>query len=194
MEGGKGMEIMKPEKILKLFKEKLGNSIIESNITSKLEGAKKNSYSSIWITIKLEHFKEAVKLLGTIQFPHFAIISGDDIGDEIELTYYFSLYYGERFKEISINLTTFVPKKDLKVPTLTDLIPGAQTAEREIREMFGITVEGLPESPNLFLPVNFAKDIYPFRRDEKGIYPLSENGNYVGENIVKRKEEVRKVE
>jgi len=60
--------------------------------------------------------------------------------------------------------------------------------------MFGITVEGLPESPNLFLPENFAKDIYPFRRDEKGIYPLSENGNYVGENIVKRKEEVKKVE
>jgi len=188
------MEMMKPEEMLELFKKELGNSLTENKITSKSEGVKKESYSSIWLTVKLEKFKDAVKLLGTIQFPHFAIISGDDIGEEIELTYYFSLYYGERFKEISINLTTLVSKKDLVVPTLTDLIPGAQTAEREIREMFGIKVEGLPESPNLFLPVDFAKDIYPFRRDEKGIYPLSENGNYVGENIVKRKEEVKKVE
>jgi len=188
------MELMKPAEILELLKKELGDSITESNMTSKLEGIKKESYSTIWLTVKLEKFKDAVKFLGTIQFPHFAIISGDDIGEQIELTYYFSLYYGERFKEISINFTTLLPKKDLRISTLTDLIPGTQTAEREIREMFGITVEGLPESPNLFLPENFAKDIYPFRRDEKGIYPLSENGNYVGENIVKRKEEVKKVE
>lgn len=188
------MEIMKPEEILELFKKEFADSVTESKIESKLEGIKKTSYSSIWLTIKLENFKDAVKLLGTIQFPHFAIISGDDLGEEIELTYHFSLYYGERFKEVSINLTTLLPKKDLKIPTLTDIIPGAQTAEREIKEMFGINVEGLPDSPNLFLPVDFAKDIYPFRRDEKGIYPLSENGNYVGENIVKRKEEVKKVE
>ena len=188
------MEILKPEEILELLKEKLGNSLIESHITTKLEGIRQESYASIWLTVKLEKFKDTVKLLGTIQFPHFAIISGNDIGEEIELTYYFSLYYGERFKEISVNLSTILSKKELKVPTLTDIIPGAQTAEREIREMYGITVEGLPDSPNLFLPVDFAKDIYPFRRDETGIYPLSENGNYVGENIVKKKEEVKKVE
>ncbi|MEA2022092.1 MAG: NADH-quinone oxidoreductase subunit C [Candidatus Caldatribacteriota bacterium] len=188
------MEIMKPEEIVELFKGKFGDSITESKIESKSEGVKKNSYSSIWLTVKLENFKEVVKLLGTIQFPHFAIISGDDLGEEIELIYHFSLYYGERFKEISINIITLLPKKNLKIPTLTDLIPGTQTAEREIKEMFGIKIEGLPDSPNLFLPVNFAKEIYPFRRDEKGIYPLSKNGNYVGDNIVKREEEVKKVE
>ena len=183
---------MKPEEIVELFKRKFGDSITESKIESKPEGVKKNSYASIWLTVKMENFKDAVKLLGTIQFPHFAIISGDDIGEEIELTYHFSLYYGERFKETSINLTTLLPKKSLKIPTITDLIPGAQTAEREIKEMFGIKVEGLPDSPNLFLPVDFAKDIFPFRRDKKGIYPLSKNGNYIGNNIVKREEEVKK--
>ena len=188
------MEYMKPEKIVELFKGKFGDSIIDSKIESKEEGVKKNSYNTIWLKIKLENFKEAVKLLCTIQFPHFAIISGDDFGEEIELNYHFSLYYGERFKEISVNLITLLPKKDLKIPTLTDIIPGAQTAEREIKEMFGIKVEGLPDSPNLFLPKDFAKDTYPFRRDEKGIYPLSKNGKCVGDNIVKREEGVKKVE
>jgi len=188
------MEHMKPEEIVGLFKGKFGDSIIDSKIESKAEGVKKNSYNTIWLKIKLENFKDTVKFLGNIQFPHFAIISGDDLGKEIELTYYFSLYYGERFKEISLNITTFLPKENLKIPTITDLIPGAQTAERETIEMFGIKVEGLPDSPNLFLPKDFAKDTYPFRRDEKGIYPLSKNGKYVGDNIVKREEEVKKVE
>jgi len=188
------MEHMKPEEIVELFKEKFNDSITNSRIEIKTAGLKKNSYSLIWLVIKPKDFKEAVKLLCTIQFPHFAIISGDDLGEEIELTYYFSLYYGERFKEISLNITTFLPKEDLKISTITDLIPGAQTAEREIIEMLGIKVEGLPDSPNLFLPKDFAKDTYPFRRDEKGIYPLSKNGKYVGDNIVKREEEVKKIE
>ncbi len=188
------MEILKPEEIVELFKEKFGDSITESTIETKIEGMKKNSYSSVWLTLKLNHIKEAVRLLNTIQFPHFSIISGNDLGEEIELVYHFSLYYGERFKELFVNIITLVPKKDLKVPTLTDIIPGTQTAEREIKEMFGIKVEGLPDSPNLFLPENFAKDIYPFRKDEKGIYPLSKNGNDVGDNIVKREKEVKNIE
>ena len=188
------MEYMKPEDIIELFKEKFNDSVTNSKIETKTAGLKKNSYSLIWLEIEPKDLKEAVKLLCTIQFPHFAIISGDDFGEEIELNYHFSLYYGERFKEISINLITLLPKKDLKIPTLTDIIPGAQTAEREIKEMFGIKVEGLPDSPNLFLPKDFAKDTYPFRRDEKGIYPLSKNGKYVGDNIVKREEGVKKVE
>ena len=58
--------------------------------------------------------------------------------------------------------------------------------------MMEIIFEGLPDLPYLFLPQDFSKNIYPFRRDEKRIYPLSKNGNYVGNNIVK-KEEVKKM-
>ncbi len=61
------------------------------------------------------------------------------------------------------------PKKILKIPTITDLIPGAQTAEREIKEMFGVNFEGLPNLPNIFLPNDFKKGVYPLRRDEKGV-------------------------
>ncbi len=177
------MEYMKPEEIIELFKEKFNNSVKNSKIEIKTAGLKKNSYSLIWLEIEPKDFKEAVKLLCTIQFPHFAIISGNDTGKEIELIYHFSIYYGERFKEISINLTTYLPKEDLRIPTITDLIPGAQTTEREIKEMFGITIEGLPDLPNIFLPQDFQKGVYPLRRDEKGI-----------DKIIKKEDEVRKVE
>ncbi|OQY40915.1 hypothetical protein B6228_00690 [Candidatus Atribacteria bacterium 4572_76] len=188
------MEYMKPEEIIELFKEKFNESITNSRIEIKTAGSKKNSYSLIWLEIELKVFKEAVKLLCTIQFPHFAIISDNDTGEEVKLTYHFSLYYGERFKEISLNITTNLPKNNLKMPTITDLIPGAQTSEREMKEMMGITFENLPDLPNVFLPIDFSKDVFPFRKDEKGVYPLSKNGKHIGGNIIDNEEEVKKVE
>ncbi|MGB6606786.1 MAG: NADH-quinone oxidoreductase subunit C, partial [Atribacterota bacterium] len=177
------MEHMKPEEIVELFKEKFNDSITNSRIETKTAGLKKNSYSLIWLETELKDFKEAVKLLCTIQFPHFAIISGNDAGEEIKLTYHFSIYYGERSKEISLNLTTNLPKNNLKLPTITDLIPGAQTAEREIKEMLGVTIEGLPDLGNIFLPKDFPKDVYPLRKDETG-----------AAKMVSKEEEVKKVE
>ena len=178
------MEYMKPEEIVELFKKNLNESaIIDNRVETKTAGVKKNSYSVIWLQINPQNLKDAIKFLSTIQFPHFAIISGNDTGKEIELIYHFSIYYGERFKEISINLTTYLPKEDLRIPTITDLIPGAQTAEREIKEMFGVNIEGLPVLPNIFLPQDFQKGVYPLRRDEKGL-----------DKTVKKEDEVRKVE
>ena len=137
----------------------------------------------IWLEIALKDFKEAVKLLCTIQFPHFAIISGSDMGEEIKLIYFFSLYYGKRSKEISLNLATSLPKNNLKIPTITDLIPGAQTAEREIKEMLGVTIEDLPDLAYVFLPKDFPKGVYPLRKDETG-----------AAKMVNKEEEVKKFE
>jgi len=178
------MEEIMPDEIIELFKKNLNESaIIDNRVETKTAGVKKNSYSVMWLQINPQNLKDAIKFLCTIQFPHFAIISGNDTGKEIELIYHFSIYYGERFKEISINLTTYLPKEDLRIPTITDLIPGAQTAEREIKEMFGVIIEGLPDLPNIFLPQDFQKGVYPLRRDEKGL-----------DKIVKKEDEVRKVE
>jgi len=178
------MEYMKPDEIVELFKTGLNESaIIGSRVETKTAGVKKNTYNVIWLQVNPQNLKDAVKLLSSIQFPHFAIISGSDIDKEIELIYHFSIYYGERFKEISINLTTYLPKDDLRIPTITDLIPGAQTTEREIKEMFGVTIEGLPDLPNIFLPQDFQKGVYPLRRNEKGV-----------KIKVKGEDEVKKVE
>ena len=178
------MEYIKPEKIIELFKEKFDGSVINSKIEIKTAGLKKNSYNVIWLQINPEDLKNIVKFLcSTTPFPHFAMISGNDIGENIELIYHFSIYYGERFKETSISLVMHLSKKNLKILTITDLIPGAQTAEREIKEMFGVNFEGLPDLPNIFLPNDFLKDVYPLRKDETG-----------AAKMVNKEEEVKKVE
>ena len=179
------MEYMKPDEIVDLFRKKLNDSaLIESRIENKTAGLKKNIYNVIWLKISPENLQSAVKLLCDISlYPHLAFISGNDIGEHIELIYCFSIYYGDRSKEVSINLVIHLSKNAARIPTIINLISGAQTTEREIREMFGVTIEGLPDLPNIFLPQDFKKGVYPLRRDEKG-----------AETMVKRKDEVRKVE
>ncbi len=164
------MNYLKSEEIMELFQNRLGKqAIIDSRIETKIAGIKKNTYQVIWIGVKPNFFKEAVKILVELHYPHFAIISGIDIDKEIELVYHFSIYYGEKGKEISINIFTFLSKDNLNIPTITDLIPGAQTSERETKEMFGVNFEGLPSLPNLFLPYDFPSGVYPLRKDEKGV-------------------------
>jgi len=178
------MEHMKPDEIVEFFKKGLNESaVINSRLETKTAGVKKNAYNIIWLQVNPQYFKDAVKLLCNIQFPHFSILSGNDIGENIELIYHFSIYYGERFAETSISLITHLLKKNLKIPTITDLIPGAQTAEREIKEMLGVIIEGLPDLPNIFLPNDFQTGVYPLRRDEKGV-----------DKIIIKKEGVKEVE
>ncbi|MBU2565391.1 MAG: NADH-quinone oxidoreductase subunit C, partial [Candidatus Thermoplasmatota archaeon] len=58
---------------------------------------------------------------------------------------------------------------DLKISSICDIIPGALVTEREKQEMLGITVEGIPDSRRMFLPDDFPENVYPWRKDEKGI-------------------------
>jgi membrane-bound hydrogenase subunit beta len=106
-----------------------------------------------------------------IRFPHLAVIAGNDLGTEIELLYIFSVFYGTKFGEYMVTIGITLPKSDLTVPTITDLIPGALISEREKQEFFGITVTGIPDDRRLFLPDEFPRGVYPWRKDETGIVP-----------------------
>jgi len=62
-----------------------------------------------------------------------------------------------------------VPKSDLTVPTISDIIPGAVFSEREKQEFLGVKVIGIPDNRRLFLPEDFPEGIYPWRKDETGV-------------------------
>jgi membrane-bound hydrogenase subunit beta len=96
------------------------------------------------------------------------VISPVDTGDHVELLYHFSLYYGHHLKAIALVIRVTLPKTDLTVPTITDLIPGAIFSEREVQEMMGVAVAGIPDPRRLFIPDDFPKGVYPWRRDETG--------------------------
>ena len=51
------------------------------------------------------------------------------------------------------------------IPSITPLIPGANWAEREVRDMIGVSPIGHPDPRRLVLPDDWPEGIHPLRRD-----------------------------
>lgn len=160
---------VKAQEIANRLQSTFGNGITDVVIRERAEGVKKLPSTNMWIQLNLELLKPAIQTLIDIAFPHLAVISGVDIGDEIELLYHFSLFYGTKHGECTVTLKVKVPKSDPRVPTISDLMPSAVFTEREKQEMLGIEVVGIPDPRRLFLPDDFPAGVYPWRKDNTGI-------------------------
>jgi len=162
---------LSPQEIIDLYKTEFGTGIQDARITERGEGVRKTKGYNVWIRVDRALLKPAINKLINIRFPHLAVIAGNDLGTEIELLYIFSVFYGTKFGEYMVTIGIRLPKTDLTVPTITDLIPGALISEREKQEFFGITVTGIPDGRRLFIPDEFPQGVYPWRKDETGIKP-----------------------
>ena len=113
----------------------------------------------IFAYIKTEALKESIKFLKDMGFKHLSTITGVDMEDGIELIYHLALD-----GSIELSLRLKVQKDDLRVPTITDIIPGAVLYEREVHDMFGVNFEGHPDLSPLILPEKWPRNIYPLRK------------------------------
>jgi Ni,Fe-hydrogenase III component G len=98
-----------------------------------------------------------VKRLG-----YLTAITGLDEGpkaDRIEVLYHFCT--GEAIVTLRVRL----PRENPAVPTLSEIIPGAEVFERELAEMLGVTVRGLRSPAHLYLPDDWPDGVYPLRKD-----------------------------
>jgi len=158
-----------PEEIVKSFKDEFETKIKDARIEKHIAGTKKNELIHIWMSVDRSVFKNVVKHLMTLEeYPHLAVTSGYDMGKTIELVYLFSIYFGVRYREISLNITVELPKSNPTIETITDLIPGALITEQEKQEMLGIKVKGIPKDERVFISDDFPKGIYPWRKDKTG--------------------------
>jgi membrane-bound hydrogenase subunit beta len=161
-------KLLSAEEIVKSFKDQFKTKIKDVQIKKRAAGAKKNETTSIWMKVEKDAFKDVVKHLIDLQFPHLAVASGNDLGKTIELIYHFTVNFGTRLKQINLNISVEVSKSKPELNSICDLIPGALITEREKMEMLGVKIIGIPDDRNCFLPEDFPKGIYPWRRDETG--------------------------
>ena len=162
-------EQLTPEKLVKSFKDEFKTKIKEASIEKHIAGSKKTEFIHIWLKVDKSIFKNVIKhIIKLEKYPHLAVVSGYEMGKTINLVYHFSIYYGERAKEISINITVELPKSNPVIETITDLIPGALITEQEKQEMLGIKVKGIPKDERVFISDDFPKGIYPWRKDKTG--------------------------
>ena len=99
------------------------------------------------------------KLKADLDGWYVATISGVDKGEDYEILYHFGDTTG------SINVRTRIPKSDPKLPSICAVIPGAILYERELQDMFGITVENLPDPRPMLMPDDWPAGNYPLRKD-----------------------------
>lgn len=163
------MNILTPQQIVDEIQAAAGAGLLEATIKEWAEGVKGWKSRQIWIKVAREALRPAIQKIISIHFPHVAVISFADTGAQVDLMYHLYIYWGVPRQEILVTLKVSLDKTDLKVPTITDLIPGALTSEREKQEMLGIEVVGIPDGRRLFLPEDFPQGVYPWRKDETGI-------------------------
>ena len=89
----------------------------------------------------------------------------------IELIYHFTVNFGKRMEEVNMQISVELPRSKLEIETICDYVRGVLITEREKMEMLGVNIIGIPDDRRCFLPDDFPKGVYPWRRT---IY----NGNF----------------
>jgi membrane-bound hydrogenase subunit beta len=165
-----------PEELLQSIQSSFPGGIKDVRLEKRTSGVMKTPFTHLWVRVEKALFKDVIKYLFTIDhYPHFAVTSGYELGDTIELVYHFSLFHGERAREISLNITTALPKSNPEIETITDLIPGALISEQEKQEMLGVKIIGIQKDNRVFISDEFPNGVYPWRRDETGPAKLIKN-------------------
>lgn len=91
-------------------------------------------------------------------------VEGEPAGEgHIEVLYHIS----EGAAIVTLRVT--VPYSKAIVPSVCKVYPFASLYERELIEMFGVTVEGTPDSSRLLLPDSWPEGVYPLRKSFTGI-------------------------
>jgi len=163
------VERLSPQAIIDSFRKELGKGFVSGTVYEREVAVKKNKFRSLWVEVKKSAFHHAVEHICRLQeHPHLAVISSADLGTEVELIYHFTIYYGHHLEELSLGLRVKLPKTDLTIPTITDLIAGAIFTERETQEMMGVKVVDIPDGRRLFISEDVPEGVYPWRKDETG--------------------------
>ena len=103
----------------------------------------------------------AVAALAGADWGYLAALTGLDLGPEKGM---FELLYHFCAGAAVLTLRVRIPRDAASVPSICGAIPSASVFERELSEMFGVTVAGTPDASRLFIPDDWPEGVYPMRK------------------------------
>ena len=116
----------------------------------------------LYADVTLANFEEVFAYASKeMNFSHLLTITGLDEQDNIGIIYHLAQ------KEILLNIKTSVPKNNPNLKSIIKYFPGAEIYERELVDLLGVKVEGLPEGYRYPLTDEWPKDQFPLRKDWK---------------------------
>lgn len=121
-----------------------------------------NLMSSKVVSVEPSRVKEACAAVASLPgFYHLSTIAATDRTEQIELSYFF--WKGRSFFVVR----TSIPKPDLRLDSISDVLPGATLYEAEIQDLFGVSFTGSPYAgKRLLLPDSYPVDAPPPFRTE----------------------------
>jgi membrane-bound hydrogenase subunit beta len=82
-----------------------------------------------------------------------------------ELSTFGVIYHLDKGGKSLLNIKIHTSHDTPKIKTITDMFPGADPYERELKDLFGIEIEGLAEGRRYPLPENWPDGQHPLRKD-----------------------------
>jgi NADH:ubiquinone oxidoreductase subunit C len=92
-------------------------------------------------------------------FTHLSAITGLDAGDHLEVLYHAAS------KTVCLTVRVKLSADDPKVPCVLSVYPCAEFYERELEDLLGIAVEGLPPGRHYPLAEDWPKGEHPLRKN-----------------------------
>ncbi len=99
-------------------------------------------------------------LYGPMKFNMLSTITGHDQGANLA-----AMYHVSRENRILLSISTAVPKDNPILQSVTGYFPAADAYEREMVDLLGMQVQGLPPGPRYPLPEGWPEGQYPLRKD-----------------------------
>jgi len=116
----------------------------------------------VWIEATREEFAPVFDLLTKdLGFTNLLMITGLDVGTDLEFIYHIA-----RSRGLVASVKVRCPKGE-PFKTITGTFPGGHIYERELIDLLGARIEGLPEGSRYPLPDNWPKDEHPLLKDWK---------------------------
>jgi membrane-bound hydrogenase subunit beta len=117
----------------------------------------------LWVEAPQDRFAEILDhLYKNMKVLTLASMTGLDLGESLGIIYHLARNTG-----LVVNVQVSVPKARPVVQTVTGLFPAADCYEREVVDLLGFQVEGLPEGHRYPLPDDWPAGQYPLRKDWK---------------------------
>jgi NADH:ubiquinone oxidoreductase subunit C len=121
--------------------------------------SKSSPMKDLSIALPKEKLKEVMQhVVRQTEYTHLITITAIDRGEHIEVCYHLS--NGPKV----LTIRSYVTDGDPRLPTITDIAPGASLYEREVHDLFGVTFEAHPNLSPLLLPDNWPSEVHPLRK------------------------------
>jgi len=140
------------------------SEVLRERLGPAVRDVKRDAADTLRFVLDRGAVRTAVRALDDEFNARFLISAGTDrrpLSGDYGIEHLFSIDREHLF----VVLECAVAPDDARIDSITPIIPGANWAEREFRDVIGVSPEGHPDPRRLIVADDWPEDIHPLRRD-----------------------------